>query len=467
MLITKKKRILNNINILLAIFFAVIFFYLIKKNNFEIFDINSRFFFNILITLVLFTFHSISASLSPINVKINLTLSSISSYFTIILIEILVTIYLSYFNNLSDAEAVASSLAEEQNIYFDTRPKRQVYDEKKESNEDIVLSFTPAYFSKTKLKIDEIYPLGGISNSPTLHCNESGYYSTYTSDRFGFNNPDHVWEKKIDFLLIGDSFTHGACVDGGYDIASNLRVFYTGKNFINLGMGSNDSLLMYSTWKEYGEKLKPKNLLWLHFENDIVELNTWGKNNELALKYFYEDLNQNLMSHQNEIDEKIKEIVELEYHKNINENKENFQNIKPTVSISNLKNTIRNILFLRGIRTLVGFNNVNEYDPLFLDILIKTKREVNSQGGRLIFVYLPSWERYKFKLLNKSSLYHKKKILNEVGKINIDIVDLDALYFKNHPDPLSLFPFRTRGHYTVDGYKNISKVISDYIKEID
>ena len=174
----KKKRILNNINILLAIFFAVIFFYLIKKNNFEIFDINSRFFFNILITLVLFTFHSISASLSPINVKINLTLSSISSYFTIILIEILVTIYLSYFNNLSDAEAVASSLAEEQNIYFDTRPKRQVYDEKKESNEDIVLSFTPAYFSKTKLKIDEIYPLGGISNSPTLHCNESGYYST-------------------------------------------------------------------------------------------------------------------------------------------------------------------------------------------------------------------------------------------------------------------------------------------------
>ena len=29
---------------------------------------------------------------------------------------------------------------------------------------------------------------------------------------------------------------------------------------------------------------------------------------------------------------------------------------------------------------------------------------------------------------------------------------------------LSLFPFRTRGHYTVEGYKNISKIISDNLK---
>jgi len=112
-------------------------------------------------------------------------------------------------------------------------------------------------------------------------------------------------------------------------------------------------------------------------------------------------------------------------------------------------------------------NNVNEFNPLFTEILVKAKKEVNSYGGNLIFVYLPSWERYKFKYLNKSQLYQKKKILDEIEKISLDIIDLDQLYFKSHPDPLSLFPFRTRGHYTVDGYMEISKTIIDELKKIN
>ena len=44
------------------------------------------------------------------------------------------------------------------------------------------------------------------------------------SDRYGFNNPDYEWDKeKIDFLLVGDSFVHGACVNRPYDIASQMR----------------------------------------------------------------------------------------------------------------------------------------------------------------------------------------------------------------------------------------------------
>ena len=58
----------------------------------------------------------------------------------------------------------------------------------------------------------------------TIYCNENGYFSNYFSDRYGFNNPDNEWDKKqIDYVLVGDSFTHGACVNRPYDIASNLR----------------------------------------------------------------------------------------------------------------------------------------------------------------------------------------------------------------------------------------------------
>ena len=56
-------------------------------------------------------------------------------------------------------------------------------------------------------------------------CNENGYYSIYDSDRFGFNNPDDQWDQDLDFLLIGDSFVNGACVNRPNDIGSNLRKF--------------------------------------------------------------------------------------------------------------------------------------------------------------------------------------------------------------------------------------------------
>ena len=42
--------------------------------------------------------------------------------------------------------------------------------------------------------------------------------------RYGFNNPDTEWDKEeIEYLLIGDSFVHGACVNRPNDISSVLR----------------------------------------------------------------------------------------------------------------------------------------------------------------------------------------------------------------------------------------------------
>ena len=42
-----------------------------------------------------------------------------------------------------------------------------------------------------------IFPLSGLSNVETILCNESGYFALYESDRYGFNNPDEEWDKKI------------------------------------------------------------------------------------------------------------------------------------------------------------------------------------------------------------------------------------------------------------------------------
>ena len=46
----------------------------------------------------------------------------------------------------------------------------------------------------------------------------------YQSDRYGFNNPDDVWDLEvIDYLIIGDSFIHGQAVNRPNDISSVLR----------------------------------------------------------------------------------------------------------------------------------------------------------------------------------------------------------------------------------------------------
>ena len=109
------------------------------------------------------------------------------------------------------------------------RSKYEIYIDYKNSGKDIVVSIPPANFISKINNEDEIYPLSGISNKLTIHCNESGkHVRTYKSDRYGFNNPDKEWDKlHFDFVLIGDSFTQGACVhekDVSHSATSNINI---------------------------------------------------------------------------------------------------------------------------------------------------------------------------------------------------------------------------------------------------
>ena len=102
----------------------------------------------------------------------------------------------------------------------------------------------------------KVIPLSSISNAATVYCNESGFYSTYKSDNFGFNNYNDIWKKNKlshNILLIGDSYVHGACVNQNFTITSFLNKKNKNYNFFNLGMGGNGPLINYATLREYGE----------------------------------------------------------------------------------------------------------------------------------------------------------------------------------------------------------------------
>ena len=61
--------------------------------------------------------------------------------------------------------------------------------------------------------VDDLLPLGGVSNALTVLCNESGQYVTYESDEHGFRNPRGIWSSaRADLAIVGQSFTQGyAC----------------------------------------------------------------------------------------------------------------------------------------------------------------------------------------------------------------------------------------------------------------
>ena len=155
-------------------------------------------------------------------------------YIIIIIASVLISLYsfeayLNFQKNQnSNLKLKKELLLKKENKVYDERTIGQYYRYLSSENKNVSVAFYPNYFLKENSKFQ---PLSGVSNSLTIVCNENGYMSTYLSDRFGFNNPNEEWDSdEIEYIIIGDSFAHGACVNRPNDISSILRNI-TIKNF--------------------------------------------------------------------------------------------------------------------------------------------------------------------------------------------------------------------------------------------
>ena len=323
---------------------------------------------------------------------------------------------------------------------YDTRSTLKVYEDLKNNNESIIFSIMPKYDEEKK-----IFSLSGISNAETIHCNENGYQSIYKSDRYGYNNPDDEWDKKdIEFLLIGDSFIHGQCVNRPHDITSVLRTL-SKKSALNLGYRGNGSLIELAILREY---LRPaiKNILWFYLENnDIYDLE--DELSKPLLSNYIEDLNftQNLINKQNVVDEIAKKEM-----KRIIEQDKSIKFIKLYRSRTLLKNRIR-----------LNLRKELKVQTEFKEILKQANNLAIKNNSKLYFIYLPYYARYKnnYKDPNYESI---KKIINE---LNIPFIDIHKEVFEKEKKPLELFPFQMYGHYTLEAYQKISEKIYQIIEK--
>ena len=327
--------------------------------------------------------------------------------------------------------------------------ERQFLDDLLKEDKNAVPRLLPGFFVESNgigVK-NKIFPLAGISNRLTVHCNESGEMITYFSDRHGFNNPDSVWNNNTALITIGDSFTQGDCVPQSNSIASNLRNI-TGKNVINLGMGGNGPLIEFATLAEYGKRVKSQYVLWIFFEgNDLFDLVTEQQSNFL-LSYLEGTGDQSLIHRQAEIDNALLQWLESRHH-------------------DRDKYTIANFLMLKRIRGLLfsslahGATN-RRFDsiwPLMHTVLKEAKKMTESWGGKFVFVYLPSYERYSGKVLDQDGYLDKAVVIEAVRRLQIPVIDIHEDFLKDN-DPLRFFPYRKNGHYNEEGYLMVSRSLA-------
>lgn len=301
-----------------------------------------------------------------------------------------------------------------------------------------------------------IIPISGVSNAKTILCNENGFWVKYKSDRYGFRNNNDVWdEKNIEYLIIGDSFAHGACIKEENTISSNLSKL-SKKKSINLGIGGNGPLLNYAAVKEFGVFKKPKKIIWMFnigdflydFENEIK--------NEILLNYLNnENYIQNLKERTNEIDKIYKKIID-DYLKKIFFLK--FINTRSMLNhlFANLKNDSKKIKIE---------NYQKDKIKKFIQITKMIKKLSDINNSELYFVYTPIFEEYSAKFIKQNNfqyenfLKYKPIVIDIVKKENINIIDLHQLKWIKDKDPIENYVMKQRNHYTPEIYDEISEII--------
>ena len=375
----------------------------------------------------------------------------IKEYLIILSISIVVSLYLfETFLTFYKPPLREQLYNKQSETKWDSRSKFEIYTDLKKKDSKTTMAVAPFNYL---YKDYPIFPLSGISNSKTIYCNENGYYSIYESDRYGFNNPDDEWDVgEIEYLLVGDSFAQGACVNRPNDIGSVLRTL-SNKAVLNLGYGSNGPLMEYATLREYLNS-NVKKILWIYYEgNDLGNLKNEIKNN-ILINYLNDLIfSQDLKLKQNEIDELAA--------REIDENSKKDETITEEQKQIIVKYKIRRFIKIYNTRALilkpaipVSYISPKPV-PEFKKILQLTKELVNQNNSKLYFVYLPEYNRFKTDYDNTNYDFVK----NIIKELDINFIDINKEVFEKQENPLTLFPFKLDGHYTVEGYKKVSETL--------
>ena len=395
--------------------------------------------------------------------------NNFKTYFIISLVSIIFSLYSFEFLFLKKDLGTTQLIDNKNNL-----TKLEFYNDLKKKHKNVGFSFGPYYFLNTNKF--EIFPFSGKSNSKIINCNESGYFSTYLTDRFGFNNSDNIWEKEsFDFVLVGDSYVEGACVNKPYDLTSVLSL-NSNYDFLNLAHGGNGPLVAYAVAKEYLSDRKFKNLIYFFSEgNDLENLNSEIKNKQLINYLDNYDYSQNLLQKVSVVDGILNKITENEINDQLKRNKDIRAELdyraKININPETKKFKIFRALKLYHTRSMIFKKQYDMvYNPLKVDTAIENevkkilrlmKRFSLENNANFYIAYLPTWMKYNGFNDFDDRYYLLKKITSE---LEINFIDLHKDFFQKTDNPNKYFVYGGNSHYNEKGYNDIANYVLDFLK---
>lgn len=329
-----------------------------------------------------------------------------------------------------------------------------------------------------KIHSKRIVAFGGVANVDTIDCDEGEGFSRWKSDRYGFNNPDYVWDEAVDIVLLGDSFVLGACVPNKNHFAAILRK--GNANVLSLGVSGTGPLAQYAIYREYIGTLKrsPKLVFWFYFEgNDFFRFSPRDVNevekdfqkefaNNKLRAYLDETHSQHLVVLAEQINQRLRDNVNSIISKRFKRDRE-----KSSFKLAELRWAMYNFFSFQSILSMIRpyldpidwkaeMREAERLLPAYRRAISQLRSSIEQVGGELVIVYLPSKTAFLPAWAAASGNHPlKETLIRLVESENIKIVDIQRV-FSQQGNRNDLF----NAHYSSRGYGLIAKNLSKYIE---
>jgi hypothetical protein len=276
-----------------------------------------------------------------------------------------------------------------------------------------------------------------------------------------------MWQSgHIDIAAVGNSLTLGYCVPSDKNFVGLIRARYSAT--LNLGMTGEGPLHILAILKEYARLLKPKLVLWFYSEGSTFSELENEKQNPTLLRYLTDEFTQHLIARQSDIDQAL--TGDIDRQTALERSRLAASRAKSLENSGKVVDELPGFIRLAALRQKLGlvygtrtpeWEDLFEWEGdinLFRDILSAAKARVSAWGGKLQFVYLPTWERFAKDSPVDVGVKSRMRILTILSTLGIPLIDVYPA-FSVHDDPLSLFPFRGRAHYNEQGHRLVAETV--------
>ena len=347
----------------------------------------------------------------------------------------------------------------------DLRTKVEVVNDLRAGGQDAYPAVFPAYLLKTQVDGtmgspisivgEEVLPLAGIPEVPSVLCNESGQWVSFNADSLGFNNPPDAWQAaNVSLLAIGDSFVQGHCVSPADTFVELIRNKHG--RVLNVATSGSGPLIELAVLREYGPRYRPPVVLWFFVHgNDFSNLSI-EKRSLLLMKYLDSGFSQKLLQRRQQVGNALRGHLDQMYAKGPKAVSMDAGPVQRVISFVGLSQ-LRQRLFSDKA------HGQRDY-PLFERILKEAQKTVTSWNGELVFVYLPTWGGATRDELVESEQEIRDTVFPMLRKHQIPLFDLLEA-FSTHPDPASLFAMREPNHYSEAGHRLVSRIVIEKLAE--